>query len=191
MWEVITGETPFDDYEHDLELALDIVKGCRPKIYEYIPHEYGTLMKQCWDANPDNRPDAIKIYRKMKSLIKSLYNEMDKQQENIENIQSKNFKSKIKNFFKLKSKKDKNNQIIINTQLSKNTKSKIYRIQNSKVYSFSIPIKPRNATDEEQQEFDSKQLEFEITEEMQQQYLESVGVDNSNKSGDDQEYGVY
>jgi serine/threonine protein kinase len=46
MWEVITGETPFDNYEHEFELTLDIVKGCRPKIYEYIPHEYVTLMKQ-------------------------------------------------------------------------------------------------------------------------------------------------
>ncbi|RHZ59694.1 hypothetical protein Glove_362g69 [Diversispora epigaea] len=193
MWEVITGETPFDDYEHDLELALDIVKGCRPKIYEYIPHEYVNLMKQCWDANPDNRPDTYTIYIKMISLIKSLYNEMDKQQEYIENIQSKDLKSKIKNFFKLKSKKDKNNQVIINTQLSKNTKSRIYRIQNSKVYTFSIfsiPIKPRNATDEEQQEFDSKQIDFEISEEMQQQYLKSIGANNSNKSRDDQENGV-
>ncbi|RHZ59651.1 hypothetical protein Glove_362g56 [Diversispora epigaea] len=190
MWEVITNETPFDDYEHDLELTLDIVKGCRPKIYEYIPHEYITLMKQCWDANSDNRPDAITVCKKMESLIKSLYNEMDKQKENIENIQSKNSRSKIKNFFKLKSKKDKNNQVIINTQLSKNTKSKIYRIQNSKVYTFNIPIKPRNATDEEQQEFDSKQLEFEISEEIQQRYLKSVGADNSNKSRDDQEFGI-
>ncbi|RHZ80445.1 hypothetical protein Glove_136g102 [Diversispora epigaea] len=173
MWEVITSETPFDDYEHDLELTLDIVKGCRPKIYKYIPQEYVTLMTQCWDANPDNRPDAHTIYVKMESLIKSLYNEMDKQQENITNIQSKNFKSKIKNFFKLKSKKDKNNQVIINTQLSKNTKGKIFRIQNK-----------------EQQAFDSKQLEFEISEEMQQQYLKSVEADNSNKSRDDQEYGV-
>ncbi|RHZ48648.1 hypothetical protein Glove_543g18 [Diversispora epigaea] len=190
MWEVITGETPLDDYEHDLELTLDIVKGCRPKIYEYLPHEYATLMKQCWDANPDNRPDARTVYKKMESLIKSLYNEMDKQQENIENIQSKNFKSKLKNFFKLKSKKNRNSQVIINTQLSKNTKSEIHRIQNSKVYSFNIPIKPRNATDEEQQAFDSKQLEFEISEEMQQQYLKSVEPDNSNKSHDDQEYEV-
>ncbi|RHZ59649.1 hypothetical protein Glove_362g50 [Diversispora epigaea] len=190
MWEVITGETPFDDYEHDLELAIDIVKGCRPKIYEYIPHEYSILIKQCWDANPDNRPDVSTILEKMDSLTMSLYNKMDKQQENIENIQFKNLKSKIKNFFKLKSKKDKNNQVIINTQLSKNTKSKIYRIQNSKVYSFNIPIKPRNATDEEQQAFDSKQSEFEISEEMQQQYLKSIGADNSNKSRDDQEYGV-
>ncbi|RHZ59693.1 hypothetical protein Glove_362g68 [Diversispora epigaea] len=169
MWEVITGETSFDDYEHDLELTLDIVKGFRPKIYEFIPHEYTILIKQCWDANPNNRPDVSTILEKMDSLIMSLYNKMDKQQENIENIQSKNFKSKIKNFFKSKSKKDKNNQEIINTQLSKNTKSKIYRIQNSKVHTFNIPIKPRNATDEEQQEFDSKQIDFEISEEMQQQ----------------------
>ncbi|RHZ48659.1 hypothetical protein Glove_543g40 [Diversispora epigaea] len=187
MWEVITGETPLD---YDLELTLDIVKGCRPKIYEYIPHEYMTLIKQCWDANPDNRPDAQTVYRKTKSLIFSLYNKMDKRQENIKNIQSKNFKSKIKNFFKLKSKKDKNNQVIINTQLSKNTKSKIIRIQNSKVYTFNIPIKPRNATDEEQLAFDSKQIDFEISEEMEQQYLKSIGANNSNKSHDDQEFGI-
>ncbi|CAG8804497.1 22497_t:CDS:2, partial [Dentiscutata erythropus] len=42
----------------------------------------------------------------------------------------------------------------------------------------------------EQQAFDSKQLEFEITEEMQQEYLKSTGADNPNKSRDDQEYGV-
>ncbi|RHZ77289.1 hypothetical protein Glove_183g65 [Diversispora epigaea] len=182
MWEVITGETPFDDYEHDLDLTLDIVKGCRPKIYEYIPHEYITLMKQCWDANPDNRPDAYTIEKKMESLIMSLYNEMDKQQKPI--IQSKNFKSKIQNFFKLKSKKDKNNQVIINTTLSKNTKSKIHRMQNSKIYSFEIQIQPRNATDE-QQAFDSKQLEFEISEELEQLYLKNIGADNSNKLCDD------
>ncbi|RHZ48706.1 hypothetical protein Glove_543g49 [Diversispora epigaea] len=194
MWEVITGETPLDDYEHDLELTLDIVKGCRPKIYEYIPHEYATLMKQCWDANPDNRPDAQTVCRKLISLIQSLYNETNKQKENIENIQSKNFKSKIQNFFKLKLKKDKNNQVIINPQLSKDTKSKIHRIQNSKVYTFNIPIKPRNATDEEQLafdskqiDFDSKQIDFEISEEMQQQYLKSIGA---NKSCDDQEFGI-
>ncbi|RHZ43765.1 hypothetical protein Glove_856g12 [Diversispora epigaea] len=169
MWEVITCETPFDDYEHDLELALDIVKGCRPKIYEYIPHEYVNLMKQCWDANPDNRPDTITIYRKMRSLIKS-YNEMDKLQEPI--IQSKNFKSKIQNFFKLKSKKDKNNQ--------KNNKMK------SLFNSHHIKLILHN----KYLAFDSKQLEFEVSEEMEQQYLKSIGADNSNKSCDDQEYGI-
>ncbi|RHZ43783.1 hypothetical protein Glove_856g45 [Diversispora epigaea] len=186
MWEVITSETPFDDYEHDLELALDIVKGCRPKIYEYIPHEYATLMKQCWDANPDNRPDAYTICIKMRLLLISFCKEMKKRQEI---IQSKNLKSIIKNFFnffKLKTKKDKNNQVIMNTQLSHNTRNKKYRIQNSKVHTFNIPIQPRNATDE----YDSGQSGFEISEEMQQQYLKIIGADNLNKSCDDQENGI-
>ncbi|RHZ80395.1 hypothetical protein Glove_136g58 [Diversispora epigaea] len=91
MWEVITGETPFNDYEHDLNLTLDIVNG-----------RYATLMKQCWNANPENRLDANTICKLIKSLIKSLYNEMDKQ-ELI--IRTKSLKSKIKNFFKSKLKK--------------------------------------------------------------------------------------
>ncbi|RHZ80417.1 hypothetical protein Glove_136g75 [Diversispora epigaea] len=85
-------------------------------------------MKQCWDANPDNRPHAVTIVCQMESLIrKSFYNEMEKQQE--PNIHSSILKSEI------------------NTQLSGNTE---YRIQNSKVFTFNIPIKPRNATNEEQ-----------------------------------------
>ncbi|RHZ59705.1 hypothetical protein Glove_362g85 [Diversispora epigaea] len=80
IWEVLTGETPFDDCEHNLDLTLDIVKGYQPKIYEYIPHEYLTLMKQYEDANPDNKPHAITIDSQMKSLIrKAFHNEMEKQ----------------------------------------------------------------------------------------------------------------
>ncbi|RHZ48714.1 hypothetical protein Glove_543g22 [Diversispora epigaea] len=180
MWEVITGETPFDEYEHNLELTIDIIKGCRPKIYEYIPQKYVTLMKQCWDANPDNRPDANIASEKMRIISHSLYNEME----------SRNLKSKMKNFFKSKSAKDKYNQAIMDTQLNKNIKSKIYRIQNSKVYTFNISIKPRNATNEEQLAFDSKQIDFEISEEMQKQYLKSIEANGSNKSRDDQEFGI-
>ena len=32
MWELINGETPFGDRSHDYKLALDIMKGLRPKI---------------------------------------------------------------------------------------------------------------------------------------------------------------
>ncbi|RHZ89103.1 hypothetical protein Glove_19g82 [Diversispora epigaea] len=65
MWEVITGETPYD-CEHDLDLTLDIVNGRRPKNYEDIPREYATLIKQCWDAIPKNRPDLNAICRSIK-----------------------------------------------------------------------------------------------------------------------------
>ncbi|RHZ82766.1 hypothetical protein Glove_103g133 [Diversispora epigaea] len=164
MWEVITGETPYGDHEHDTDLAFAIAKGYRPTIYENTPLEYATLMKQCWDANPDNRPDAIIILNKMKLLIKSLYEEMEKQQE-----QSKNLKTKIKNFLKSNS-----------TQSIENKRSKIYKIQTSKVYTFNFSIQPRNATDEEHQAFGSGQFDFEISEEMEQHYLKSI-ADNSNK----------
>ncbi|RHZ82806.1 hypothetical protein Glove_103g150 [Diversispora epigaea] len=188
MWEVITGETPYGDCEHDLDLAFTIAKGYRPTISENIPLEYATLMKQCWDANPNNRPNLDIIYYKMESLVKSLYEEMDKQQE--PTIQSKNFKSKIKNFFKSNSTKNKDKQVIQNIQSDENIGSKICKIQTSKVYTFNFSIQPRNATDEEQQTFDSGQFDFEISEEMEQQYLKSIGTDNFNKSCADEEYGV-
>ncbi|RHZ88505.1 hypothetical protein Glove_22g76 [Diversispora epigaea] len=171
MWEIATGKTPFGDHEHDLDLSLAIVKGYRPKINDDIPHEYLTLMKQCWDANPDNRPNTLTIGNKMKLLIKSYYKEKDKQQKLT--IKSKSLKSKIKNIFKSTLTKNKNDHEITNSQLieNTNTKNKINRIQTSKLHSYNIPIRPRNATDEEKYAFESKQNEFEISEELENMYL--------------------
>ncbi|CAG8564765.1 11797_t:CDS:1, partial [Acaulospora colombiana] len=61
MWEVATGEVPFNYIEHNHDLALAIISGIRPKIHQNIPAEYVRIMKQCWDANSENRPDADTI----------------------------------------------------------------------------------------------------------------------------------
>ncbi|RHZ74585.1 hypothetical protein Glove_220g14 [Diversispora epigaea] len=137
MWEVITGETPFSDHKFNSnsDFALAIVDGYRPKIYKYIPYDYATLMKQCWNANPNNRPDANKIWDKMRSLIKLLYNEMDN---------SNSLKSNLA--------KDKSYE----------------KIQTSKVYTFNISARPRNATEEEQLAYETKQFDLEIPEEFEQ-----------------------
>ncbi|POG62477.1 kinase-like domain-containing protein, partial [Rhizophagus irregularis DAOM 181602=DAOM 197198] len=63
MWEISSGQPPFIKYEHDYDLAINIINGIRPKIISGTPLEYKNLMKQCWDANPSNRPD-IEILRK-------------------------------------------------------------------------------------------------------------------------------
>ncbi|RHZ69964.1 hypothetical protein Glove_276g100 [Diversispora epigaea] len=94
----VGSETPCD-CEHDLDLILDMFSECRPKIYENIPYEYATLMKQ--------------FIQKMGILIRSLYNEMDKQQEpNIQSRNSRNLKSKIN--VQLKEQLDKNEKDDIN-----------------------------------------------------------------------------
>ncbi|EXX52734.1 kinase-like domain-containing protein [Rhizophagus irregularis DAOM 181602=DAOM 197198] len=59
MWEISSGQPPFNNYEHDYYLAMmNIVNGIRPKIVPGTPLEYKNLIIQCWDANPLNRPDA-------------------------------------------------------------------------------------------------------------------------------------
>ncbi|RHZ85265.1 hypothetical protein Glove_67g129 [Diversispora epigaea] len=162
MWEVITGETPFIDHEFnsDSYLVLAIINGYRPKIYKHIPDEYVTLMKQCWDANPDNRPDAETIRNKIGSLILSLYNnEMDNQEPT---IQSNSSKSKFSP-----------------SSLTKIESSQ--KIQTSEVYAFDISVQSRNATEA----YETKQFDFVIPEEFEKLSLNNV--DDSNNLEDDAE----
>ncbi len=52
MWEISSGQPPFSIYEHDLDFAMNIINGMRPKIVPGTPLEYKSLMEQCWDADP-------------------------------------------------------------------------------------------------------------------------------------------
>jgi len=47
---------------------MDIINGVRPKIVPGIPLEYKSLMKQCWDADPSNRPDIGILWKKMDKI---------------------------------------------------------------------------------------------------------------------------
>ncbi|RGB32819.1 hypothetical protein C1646_705851, partial [Rhizophagus diaphanus] len=57
MWEISHRQPPFMNYEHDYNLAINIINGMRPKIISEIPSEYKSLMEQCWGADPLKRPD--------------------------------------------------------------------------------------------------------------------------------------
>ncbi|RGB40025.1 kinase-like domain-containing protein, partial [Rhizophagus diaphanus] len=57
MWEISSGQPPFINYEHDYDLAMNIINGVRPKIVSETPLEYKNLMKKCWDSDPLKRPD--------------------------------------------------------------------------------------------------------------------------------------
>src|SRR3989440_4755155 len=75
MWEISSGQPPFSIYEHDLDFAMNIINGMRPKIVPGTPLEYKSLMEQCWDADPLKRPDINSLFNKI--------NEMDLHYQNI------------------------------------------------------------------------------------------------------------
>ncbi|RGB22874.1 kinase-like domain-containing protein [Rhizophagus diaphanus] len=68
MWEISSGQPPFNNSEHDFYLAMNIVNGMRPRIISGTPLEYENLMKQCWDADPLKRPDINTLWKNIKEI---------------------------------------------------------------------------------------------------------------------------
>ncbi|EXX55917.1 Sps1p [Rhizophagus irregularis DAOM 197198w] len=101
MWEVSSGQPPFNNYEHDYDLAMNVVNGIRPKIVPGTPSEYKNLMKQCWDADPSKRPDTITLENKIKDInlfYQSKSNESLTQLEENNNFDMENCTSSSKLF---------------------------------------------------------------------------------------------
>ena len=61
LWEISSGENPFGEVDHDVQLALSIVKGLRPEITQDTPPFYRDLMQKCWHTDPTKRPTAQEI----------------------------------------------------------------------------------------------------------------------------------
>ncbi|CAB4420749.1 unnamed protein product [Rhizophagus irregularis] len=162
MWEISSGQPPFIDYEHDYYLAMNIIKGIRPKVVLGTPIEYKNLMIQCWDANPLKRPDIVTLNKKIREL--NLYyhsNESTKLEENDTRLEMNNLEN--------------------HTSSSKLFTSKVHQFEN-------LP-EPRNATEEEQQAFHSdKSYDFHIPNhiddigKLSNQNNNSSKITNSNKS---------
>jgi serine/threonine protein kinase len=118
MWEISSGQPPFINYEHNYDLAMNIVNGIRPKIVPGTPLEYKNLMKQCWDADPLKRPDIFTLTRKINELNLFYHqNKLDDQPE-------------------------ENNLEINNTYSLENITS-----STSKLHQFENLPEPRNATE--------------------------------------------
>ncbi|PKY56144.1 kinase-like protein [Rhizophagus irregularis] len=135
MWEISSGQPPFINYDHDYDLAMNIVNGIRPKIVPGTPLEYKNLMKQCWDADPSKRPDSFTLSYEINKL-NPLY----------QTIKSSEL-----------SQLEENNNFVMENY---NSSSKLFT---SKLYQFDNLSEPRNATEEEQEAFHSnKSYDFHI-----------------------------
>ncbi|PKY63419.1 hypothetical protein RhiirA4_492286 [Rhizophagus irregularis] len=122
MWEISSEKPPFNNHEHDYDLALNIINGMRPKIISEVPLKYKNLMEQCWNADPSERPDVGTLLKEINE-IRFYY------QNNPNELPQ------------LKAKIDKE----INHA---NTSSKLFT---SKIHKFENLSEPKNATEEEQE----------------------------------------
>src|SRR6266498_895333 len=66
MYEVISGLPPYHNIGHNQRLAIKICQGLRPRFNNKVPQLIVDLIKRCLDANPLNRPTAVKIYAILK-----------------------------------------------------------------------------------------------------------------------------
>ncbi|RIB25753.1 kinase-like domain-containing protein [Gigaspora rosea] len=60
---------PFNQIPHDLDLAIRICKGLRPKIYEDTPKIYLDLMERCWHQDPNKRLKITELYNNLSNLV--------------------------------------------------------------------------------------------------------------------------
>lgn len=71
MLELVTMEDPFDEVESEQQVADLIQEGAEPELprdVEFLP-QYKTLMKQCWNSNPEHRPTFKQVATRLKELI--------------------------------------------------------------------------------------------------------------------------
>ena len=139
MWEISSGQPPFINYEHDYYLAMDIINGMRPKIVPETPSEYKKLMKQCWNANPLERPNIDMLWDEIIKLNKYYYQNMTDRSSNSKStnmLDVRNIINRSSRFSRLSG----GSTSILNTDTSR-------LFHTSKLHSFDILPEPRNATE--------------------------------------------
>ncbi|KAJ3674735.1 hypothetical protein LUZ60_005351 [Juncus effusus] len=68
LWEIYCCDMPYPDLSF-ADVSSNVVhQNLRPEIPRCCPHALATIMKRCWDANPDKRPDMDEVVRLLESL---------------------------------------------------------------------------------------------------------------------------
>ncbi|CAG8441481.1 11894_t:CDS:10, partial [Acaulospora colombiana] len=71
MWELVSGQSPYYEYQvHDIRLALDIIKGVRPRIPDGTPEDFRDLINACWSGNPADRPDSVQLLMIFENMLR-------------------------------------------------------------------------------------------------------------------------
>ncbi|RIA98214.1 kinase-like domain-containing protein [Glomus cerebriforme] len=69
LWEISSGQQPFKNELYDTELIMRIIQGYRETIISDTPIDYFNLYNECWNVEPDHRPDMNQVVAKLKAII--------------------------------------------------------------------------------------------------------------------------
>ena len=81
VYEIITGEKPFDEHISPKEIKQMICdEKRRPKLTESISKAYCDLIQRCWSQNPEERPSFESILNEFKTNPDFIIDQIDKEE---------------------------------------------------------------------------------------------------------------
>ncbi|EXX74237.1 Bck1p [Rhizophagus irregularis DAOM 197198w] len=90
LWEISSGKCPFSDRSRDI-LAYHIsYNNLREKPIGGTPQKYQQLYQECWDSEPELRPDIEKVYETLSQLKTEDFSSLPYSQSNINEIKNSN-----------------------------------------------------------------------------------------------------
>ncbi|XP_031093550.1 serine/threonine-protein kinase STY13-like [Ipomoea triloba] len=61
LWEIYCCDMPYPDLSFSEVTSAVVRQNLRPDIPRCCPSSFGNVMKRCWDANPDKRPEMDEV----------------------------------------------------------------------------------------------------------------------------------
>jgi hypothetical protein len=73
LWELVARKsTVFPDIDSPYNIALQVIAGKRPQIPDDAPPEFAAMMKDCWQQDPELRPDFEDLEKKLAAYYWSI-----------------------------------------------------------------------------------------------------------------------
>ncbi|KAF0458584.1 kinase-like protein [Gigaspora margarita] len=69
LWELSSGKQPFQSFTSIEAIAIHVFQGHREKPVDDTPIQYAELYMQCWDDNPEKRPEMKAVLDKLNQMI--------------------------------------------------------------------------------------------------------------------------
>ncbi|KAL1561771.1 serine/threonine-protein kinase STY13-like [Salvia divinorum] len=68
VWEIYCCDLPYNDFSFADIMSAVVRQNLRPEIPRCCPSSLASIMKRCWDANPDRRPEMDEVVRLLEAI---------------------------------------------------------------------------------------------------------------------------